>query len=174
MTKLLILQLLIAIIVYFIFIKSNFINSNSNFITQDQMTAHHAKAIVITCMDFRLIDDAVRYLDSIGYNNNYDEFILAGATLGYNQTKFTAWAETLDKHIELAENLHDIKEVIVIDHMQCGAYKIFYNKKEISREEEIELHKENFKIFAKTIGTKYPNLKVRTLLMDLDGKIINV
>lgn len=172
MTKLLILQLLIVIIVYFIFIKSNFINNN--LITQNQMTAHHAKAIVITCMDFRLIDDAVRYLDSIGYNNNYDEFILAGASLGYNQTKFTAWTETLDKHIELAENLHDIKEVIVIDHMQCGAYKIFYDKKEIKREEEIKLHRENFKIFEKTISTKYPNLKVRTLLMDLDGKIIGI
>lgn len=34
-------------------------------------------------MDFRLIDDAVRYLDQEGYNNNYDEFILAGSSLGH-------------------------------------------------------------------------------------------
>ena len=97
--------------------------------TQNQLIAHDAKAIVITCMDFRLIDDAVRYLDKEGYNNNYDEFILAGSSLGYNQKTYNAWTETLDKHIELAQQLHHIKEVIVIDHMNCGAYKIFYNKK---------------------------------------------
>ena len=63
--------------------------SDSSPTTQDQLTA---KALVITCMDFRLIDDAVNYLDAQGYNNNYDEFILAGASLGYNQTTYSAWA----------------------------------------------------------------------------------
>ena len=57
--------------------------------TQNQLKAHTAKAFVITCMDFRLIDDVGTYLDNIGYHNNYDEFILAGASLGYNQTKYS-------------------------------------------------------------------------------------
>lgn len=169
MNNLLIFQLLLLVVIYLVFFKIT-----KKFESQDQMTAHHAKAIVITCMDFRLIDDAVKYLDSIGYNNNYDEFILAGASLGYNQTKYTAWAETLDKHIELAESLHEIKEVIVIDHMSCGAYKIFYEKDSIPRDEEIILHKENFEKFKKSIKNKYPQFEVKTLLMDLNGTIINI
>ncbi len=169
MNNLLIFQLLLLVVIYLVFFKTT-----ENFETQDQMTAHHAKAIVITCMDFRLIDDAVKYLDTIGYNNNYDEFILAGASLGYNQTKYTAWTETLDKHIELAESLHEIKEVIVIDHMSCGAYKIFYEKDSIPRDEEIKLHKENFEKFKKSIKNKYPQFEVKTLLMDLNGTIIDI
>lgn len=169
MNKLVILQLLVAIIIYVVFFKVS-----EGFETQDQMTAHKAKAIVITCMDFRLIDDAVKYLDSIGYNNNYDEFILAGASLGYNQTKYDTWAETLNNHIELAESLHEIKEIIVIDHISCGAYKLLYNRESIPRDEEIKLHAKNFKAFKKSIGQKYPQFKVTTLLMDLDGKILNV
>ena len=106
--------------------------------TQDQLTAHTAKAIVITCIDFRLIDDAVIYFNSIGLNNNYDEFILAGASLGYNQTTFSAWTETLDNHIVLAEQLHDITGVIVLDHMQCGAYKLLYNQPSMTRQTEIK------------------------------------
>ena len=172
MNNLFLFQLLLVVLIYFVFFK--FPKNLEGFETQDQMTAHHAKAMVITCMDFRLIDDAVKYLDSIGYNNNYDEFILAGASLGYNQTKFAAWTETLDKHIELAESLHEIKEVIVIDHMSCGAYKIFYDKNSIPRDDEIKLHKENFEIFRNSIKSKYPHLAVKTLLMDLDGKIIDV
>jgi hypothetical protein len=36
-------------------------------------------------MDFRLIDDIVRFMDGKGYNNNYDQFILAGGSLGFIQ-----------------------------------------------------------------------------------------
>ena len=140
--------------------------------TQNQLTVHKAKAIVITCMDFRLIDDAVLFFNSIGLNNNYDEFVLSGASLGYNQTVYSAWAETFDKHIELAEQLHDITDVIVLDHMQCGAYKIFYNLPSIPRADEIALHNENFIKFKQTINQKYPHLTVSTYLMDLDGSII--
>jgi hypothetical protein len=52
------------------------------------MTAHTARAMVLSCMDFRLIDDMVVFLNEIGYNNNYDQFILAGSSLGSNQDKF--------------------------------------------------------------------------------------
>lgn len=142
--------------------------------TQNQLTVHKAKAIVITCMDFRLIDDAVLFFNSIGLNNNHDGFILAGASLGYNQTVYSAWAETFDKHIELAEQLHDIAEVIVIDHIQCGAYKIFYNLPSIPRADEITLHNENFIKFKQTINQKYPQLTVSTYLMDLDGSIVTL
>ena len=140
--------------------------------TQNQLKAQTAKAMVITCMDFRLIDDAVKYLNAHGYNNNYDEFILAGASLGYNQTKFAAWTESLDKHIELAKQLHQIKEVIVIDHMNCGAYKLLYDKKTLSETEETVLHQENFVKFKETIKTKYPDLTVKTLLMKLNGEVV--
>jgi len=143
-----------------------------NMLTQNQLTAHTAKAIVITCMDFRLIDDAVLFFNSLGLNNNYDNFILAGASLGYNQTVYSAWSETLDKHIELAEQLHDITQVIVLDHIQCGAYKIFYNLPSITRADEIALHRQNFIIFKQTINRKYPHLNVSSYIMDLDGSII--
>ena len=149
-------------------------NTTQDNTTQDQLSAHTAKAIVITCMDFRLIDDAVRYLDRHGYNNNYDEFILAGASLGYNQTTYSAWTETLDTHIGLAQQLHDIKEIIVIDHMNCGAYKILYNKDSLTEDKELALHKQNFKIFKNTIKQKYPTLRVRTLLMKLNGEVVEL
>jgi hypothetical protein len=59
--------------------------------TQDQLTAVHAKCFLITCMDFRLIDDITHFMDKKGYNNNYDQFILEGSSLGLTQTKFPHW-----------------------------------------------------------------------------------
>lgn len=40
--------------------------------TQDQTKAHSAQCFAVACMDFRLVDDTVRFMDSIGLNNNYD------------------------------------------------------------------------------------------------------
>lgn len=139
--------------------------------TQNQLTAHRAKALVLTCMDFRLIDDAVAYLNSQGYNNNYDQFILAGASLGYNQTTYDTWTEAFENHIDLAEQLHDIEEIIVIDHMKCGAYKLLYNNNNFSDDEERQLHYTNLHTFKETINLKYPHLKVTTLFMYLNGSV---
>lgn len=175
-SKSLIVILLIGIGIYFFYNKiecfSNSILNQTN-TPPNQLLVHTAKALVVTCMDFRLIDDAVYYLNKIGYNNNYDQFILAGSTLGYNQTKFMDWINSLDKHIELAEQLHHISEIIFIDHMGCGAYKIFYNKPNLSPNEEIELHKQNFKKIKETMKIKYPKFTIKTLLMDLNGQIVN-
>ena len=141
---------------------------------------HHVKikALVITCMDFRLIDDAVYFFNNLNYRNEYDEFILAGASLGYNQTTYPAWRETLEQHIELSQELHNISEIIIVDHMDCGAYKKIYQSEypELSEQQELILHKENAAKFRKSIlaKPKFENLKITTFLMYLDGRVITI
>ena len=77
-------------------------------------------------MDFRLIDDAVRFMDLKGYNNNYDQFILAGSSLGFTQNKFPHWSQALMDHLGIGIALHEPREVMFIDHIDCGAYQKFY------------------------------------------------
>jgi hypothetical protein len=52
-------------------------------------------------MDFRLVDDTVYYLNSLGLNNNYDQFVLAGASLGFTQDKYPEWGKTLLAHMSI-------------------------------------------------------------------------
>ena len=146
-------------------------STQDQLITQDQLTAHDARAFVLSCMDFRLIDDMVMYMDNKGYNNNYDKFILAGASYGYNQDTFPAWKEVANTHIELAIELHNISEIIVIDHMKCGAYKIFSGNKTLTEEEEYILHVENLNKFEETIKARFQNLIVKKLLMKINGEV---
>lgn len=139
---------------------------------RSQLYIHDAKALVLTCIDFRLLDDVVHHMNNIGYQNNYDQFILAGSSLGYNQDKYPAWKSSLIDHINLAIDLHHISEIIVIDHLKCGAYKIFYG--DITDDEELELHKVNLRKFKFVIGKMYPDLKISTSIMDLKGKVFNL
>ena len=135
--------------------------------TQDQLKVHEAQAIVLSCMDFRLLDDIVYFMNNSGYNNNYDQFILAGASLGYNQAQYPEWGVLFRKHVELAEQLHEVKEIICLDHDKCGAYKLFYP--DMKPEEEREKHIENILKFEKTMSQLHPKLALHAFFMHLDG-----
>ncbi len=94
--------------------------------TQNQLTAHESKCFMISCMDFRLIDDLVRAMEKLGYNNNYDQFIVAGASLGLTQKKYPQWGQTALDHMGIGKDLHHFREIIIFDDMDCRAYKKFH------------------------------------------------
>ena len=58
-----------------------------------------------------------------GYRQNYDYFILAGASLGIFQHNHSEWVQAFKDHLDLSIQLHHIHEVIFIDHLDCGYYK---------------------------------------------------
>src|SRR4051812_40499785 len=62
-------------------------------------------------------------MNDLEFNNNYDQTILAGASLGFCQDKYPHWGQTLLDHMEIGKDLHHFREVIFIDHLDCGAYK---------------------------------------------------
>ena len=158
----------VVIIVFLIF--NFFINSNS---VRDRLSEKTAQALVLSCMDFRFATDTFNFL-SESHKDDYNKFSLAGASLGYNQDKFKDWGTALDKHIELSKQLHDINEIVVVDHMDCGAYRILYDSPDMSKEEEYELHRKNLNKFRDLIHKKHPSLKVTMLLANLDGSIMPI
>ena len=148
-----------------------------------QVELHTAKAMVINCMDFRLRDNMSCHLNRLGYKNKYDEVIGAGASLAYNGLlDYSGWNTYIDQHIQLAFDLHDISEIIIIDHMHCGAYKEHYATAYpdgMTDEEEYQLHIENLDIATNTIfgkfnptdGTvaKITDLKITTYILAIDA-----
>jgi len=151
---------------------------------------HKAKALVITCIDFRLIDEAEAYLNNLALLNEYDEMIVAGASLGYNTScnkvqlpagyllkstsNSTLWTDCVDDHINISSALHSIFEIIVIDHLGCGAYKGQFGQ--LSIYDELKNHVEQLNTFRTTINTKYQKApynitSVIPSLMSLNGSV---
>lgn len=158
----------ISIVVLFIIVNV-FFNTSKD--VRDRLSEKTAKAMVLSCMDFRFVNDKVNFLNKIGYKDDYSKFVLAGSSLGYNQDTFPEWSKSFDKHVELAKDLHNIDEVIVVDHMDCGAYRILYDNPSMSKEEEYKLHRKNLHEFKSLINKKFPSLRVTLLLIDLDGSV---
>ncbi|CAK0774317.1 carbonic anhydrase [uncultured Gammaproteobacteria bacterium] len=134
------------------------------------------EAVVLSCMDYRLVDKTVEYLDHLDHmKGEYDHIVLAGASLGVVIDKWPAWAQTFWDHIQIAIDLHHVKDVVVIDHRDCGAYKVVYGK-DFAKEpaEETAIHTENLRKIAALIKVKFPTIKVELALMALDGKVEKV
>ena len=161
----------ISIVVLFIIVNV-FFNRSKN--VRDRLSEKTAKAMVLSCMDFRFVDDKVNFLNKIGYRDDYSKFVLAGSSLGYNQDTFPEWSKSFDKHIELAKDLHNIDEVIVVDHMDCGAYRILYDNPSMSKEEEYKLHQKNLHEFKSLINKKFSSLRVTLLLINIDGSVTEI
>lgn len=90
--------------------------------------------LVISCMDLRLTDNLLEFLHFDNLHNRYDHFILAGTSLlcthelkdlflaGKYEAFAGHWQQTMKNHLELAVALHQIKDVYIIEHQDCGAY----------------------------------------------------
>ena len=129
-------------------------------------------ALLLSCMDFRLMDDIERYMSGRGLRDKYDHIVLAGASLGALTDKYPAWNKTFWEHLDIAIKLHNIHAVIVMDHRDCGAYKVILGAEHAKEPRvEKETHAAQLKKLKTRIMEKYPKLKVETLLMALDGKV---
>ena len=144
----------------------------------EPLMAGGTDALLLSCMDYRLTDEIADYMQNhIHMKKKYDYVILAGASLGVNNTKYPNWGKTFWEHLDTAIALHSIHEVIIMDHRNCGAYKLLLGKdfpadsSAAQLKEETEVHKQQLDVLAKAIHDKYPNLEVDTLLMSLNGDV---
>ncbi len=134
--------------------------------------AHGTEALLLTCMDYRLTDDVARYMAGRGMAEKYDHVILAGASLGVFMADYPAWAQTFWDHVDVAIRLHAINSVIILDHRDCGAYKLAHGAAHAeNRAEETRLHAATLHKLRDAIAARHAALKVETLLMALDGSV---
>jgi hypothetical protein len=134
--------------------------------------AGQADALVLNCMDYRLVDEGPRYFRHRGMTNKYDQVILAGGSIGALGKLGPEWAATFWKHVETAKALHHIHKVIVLDHRDCGAYKIVFGADSIAdRDEETALHRSQMIVLRDEIKARHPDLETEMAIMDLDGSV---
>jgi hypothetical protein len=134
-----------------------------------QVNSHHAKAFVLSCIDFRLRDNITYNLTNLGYKNEYDDSAVAGGSLGYNGLLHYNWSTTITDNIDLAIQLHDIEEILLIDHMQCGAYGSQYPTMVKGSNDEYNYHISNLNIAAQSLKIKYPDLIIKKYIISIDG-----
>ena len=135
------------------------------------LAAAGTEALLLNCIDYRLTDATTRYMDERGMAGKYDQLILAGASLGAKNDRFPAWGLTFWEHVQVAIDLHHISRIVVLDHRDCGAYKVILGKDLTDPAEELAVHATQMRALRADINARYPQLRTELLLMALDGKV---
>jgi carbonic anhydrase len=127
--------------------------------------------LLLSCMDYRLVRQTERYMEGRGLADKYDHVILAGASLGAITPKYPSWTQTFWQHLEVAVQLHAVHKVMVIDHRDCGAYKVILGEDLAGNPaKETTVHETQLRELRKQINAKQPKLDVELQIMALDGK----
>jgi len=138
--------------------------------TEAAGTSSGTDAFLLSCMDYRLTEATERFMASKILRKKYDHVILAGAALGALTPKYPAWNQTFWEHLGVAIDLHAIHRVVLLDHRDCGAYKVILGEdfaKDPARETTV--HTTQLRELRKAILAKHPKLGVELYLMNLDG-----
>jgi len=144
-------------------------------LAERRVRAATTDALLLSCMDYRLTDATERYMTGRGMRGKYDHVILAGASLGAVTTKFPDWGKTFFEHLDVAIQLHQIHQVMVLDHRDCGAYKTILGQDLAgNRAHETEVHAQQLHALKTEIKKRHQALDVELLIMALDGKVDTV
>ncbi len=133
---------------------------------------HQAKALVLSCIDFRFLESERYFLAFQHLGNQYDWTALAGASLALTGFPHAAEAEVFWDQLALSRQLHQIEKVIILDHQDCGAYasKIDPNLSQ-DREREQQVHAEYLNRAYWEIQKRYPDLTVELYFVALNAEV---
>jgi hypothetical protein len=135
----------------------------------------HTEMLLLTCMDYRLTHEIEAYMEARGLAHKYDHVVLAGASLGALNDRFPAWADVFWTHLDLAIQLHQVHRVMILDHRDCGAYKMILGEAAVKdADAELKAHVKQLYAVRAAILARKPELEVEIGLMALDGKVLQI
>lgn len=113
--------------------------------------SHQTEGIIITCIDFRFQKAINKWITGHIRPKIYDRVAIAGGVYDLY---------TVLKQVEISKRLHKVKKAIFINHEDCGAY---------GEAGTPEKHAKDLRAAKTKIKEQYPDLKVETYYLHLDG-----
>jgi hypothetical protein len=147
-------------------------------------TPARGHVLLLSCMDPRLLDDTVEFMNHDNLVNRYDHVILAGAALGALGgclDQYAHWRNVFFDHLAAAQKLHDIQDVYILEHRNCGAYhKVFkvapdFGDTQAQLDKEAACHRRYAKLLEDEIDVwarkQKITLRVTSFLMGVRGDV---
>jgi hypothetical protein len=135
----------------------------------------NAKALVLSCIDFEILEAEHYFLSLQNLSNHYDLVTLAGASLALSGLPHQADAEAFWDQLDYAYRLHHIQKVILLDHQNCFAYadKIDPNISQ-NLEQEVQIHTQYLSRAYWAIRDRYPDLNIELYFVMLNADVKSV
>ena len=138
----------------------------------NQKNAHHCEALVVHCIDFRFHEAIRDFLKNELVIKSYDLLTIPGAAKHLTAAGSASRREGLLEDMGVSLRLHAPKEIILINHADCGAYggaSAF-----ASVEEERKNHESALKEAAEVLQQNFSGITVKLYYADLADKNITL
>ncbi|MFA5076400.1 MAG: carbonic anhydrase [Patescibacteria group bacterium] len=116
--------------------------------------AHNCSSLVLHCMDFRLQPAIRRWLEQQNLLGDCDVVSVAGACKDLDE----GVGDFIWKQIDISYRLHNMRQIILMNHTDCGAYGG-------RMPDDENKHQEIMARTEKLIASKYPDIKVKKVLV---------
>lgn len=130
------------------------------------MEHHTCKAVVVHCMDFRFQKALHRFFEE-QYSEGYDNIIAAGGVKDMLDNKENSFVLG---QIRLSLQLHEPREIVLVQHEDCGAY----GGSAALGEQEMEFQKNQLKETEDFLVTQCSGVAVKKYIIKLSGDILAV
>jgi hypothetical protein len=130
--------------------------------------AHHCKATLVTCEDFRLHQraDGRNYIVDFVKNlqNDCDIITRGGGIQDLVRPQNDGFENSLLRDIGVSVNLHQVETIYLVNHEDCGAYgSINFS----SREEELAQHYKDLEEARDIINAEFPSVAIKLFFAEL-------
>ncbi|PIS07508.1 hypothetical protein COT78_03165 [Candidatus Berkelbacteria bacterium CG10_big_fil_rev_8_21_14_0_10_43_13] len=126
----------------------------------DLKNLHHWEVLAVACIDGRFIKRTIDWL-SEQTGGVFDFRTEVGATKAIIDCESDR--NSFCNVIETSLKLHSIKQLFLIDHIDCGAYG---GSKEFENEdEEVQFHIKQLDKTAGIIAKKFPNIEIKKVFV---------
>ena len=125
------------------------------------------RACLVYCIDFRLHDSLANFLAEQKLDGDGADVIrVGGAIKSLAQPKETRDREFLLEQLNVAYELHGVRQFYLINHEDCGAYGL---EDVIDSPEELATHREDLRIAKALVQDRFPDTEILTYFMRLSG-----
>lgn len=133
---------------------------------------HTCEALVLFCIDFRFHEGFLEKIKNELGTESFDIVALAGGAKNIVSPESQAFVDVVFRNLEISAKLHEIKKVILTNHIDCGAYggSQSFN----SPEEEINFHKSELSRARAIVQKQFPKLDIEVYLVYKEGSEVKL
>lgn len=140
-------------------------------------TKSNYKAMLLSCVDPRTQAPIANWMNlpapeshTDGLKGRYSQFTIAGAAVGVVAPAFKAWRETFWSNFGASIQLHQIKNLVVVDHSNCGALGIAYGQDVVNDPKlELEAHMVDVTELKRELAIRHPDIALQAWFVARDA-----
>jgi carbonic anhydrase len=124
---------------------------------------------VVYCIDFRLHDNLNRFVTEMGLDEDGTDIVrVAGVALNLARPKESYARDFVMGQLEASRRLHEISEIYLVNHEDCGAYGLEDVK---DSDEELAIHVKDMQQARAFLKGRFPDIKIHACFQHLDGRV---